>query len=143
MNQDKWKEFFQNSPDSIHVCWIKVMLSDGKHFFFFNHKKWLEVKDYCKQKKTNVTEIELQFRSHCVKINIEKKSEATYLVKASGGLLGSPVSKEFIVIGQLINGIMTKEYWLIPELVLDETIDSKLEECISEGIIYNEEKKEN
>lgn len=140
MDQQKWRDFYSDAD--IWSVWIKIMTDDGEHFFFSNHKEWKSVKDYCIKNSVFVKDFHLQLRSNEVIVDIHEETEALYFVRSVMGVLNGPTT-EYFTIGQLRNGKMHKEMWLVPELIMDRETVETIDECFEEAILYNEEKKTN
>jgi len=141
MNQERWKSFYKKADRG--ATWVKVMLSNGDHHFFsnHNHKNWLFIKTFCDEFKTKISEMELQFRSHRVTIDIDSEVEAVYFCPSVMGLVGSS-SKNYFTVGLLKRGIVYKKMWLIPELVVEKEIEDEIYNCFEEAMIYHEKTQE-
>ena len=140
MDQEKWRDFYRKSNKS--KTWVKVMLSDGQHYFFSNHLDWLCVKKECDEKNLKVAEMQLQFRSHCVTIDIDEDTEAVYLVPSVMGRVGME-SKNYFTVGLIKKGVMYKNMWLIPELIIEKEFEDRISNCFTEALIYYEKTQEN
>lgn len=139
MNNEKWKQHYAQC--NIHHTWIKVMTTDGEHFFFSDPKKWFGIKEYCEKKSVFIQDMHLQFRSHKCIMDIED-AEALYLVNSVLGVVGMD-TKHYLTIGVLKDGMVHKKMWLVPELIVEKETTDDLSLCFREAIIYNEEKKKN
>ena len=89
-----------------------------------------------------VKDFHLQLRSNEVIVDIHEETEALYFVRSVMGVLNGPTT-EYFTIGQLRNGKMYKEMWLVPELIMDRETVETIDECFEEAILYNEQKKTN
>ena len=81
------------------AIWIKARLDDGSEFFMDKHQGWRDLKEYCSDNNTFLEELQLQFRSHEVDINIED-AEAVYLVRSVLGKMGG-ATRNFYTVGIL------------------------------------------
>jgi hypothetical protein len=140
MNQEKWRDFYRKA--NRNTTWVKVMLKNGRHFFFSNYKEWLSVKDFCEKENSFISEMELQFRSHRITIDLDEETEGVYFVPSIMGFPGAP-SKNFFTVGLLKNDLVHKSMWLVPELIPEKQYTDPISNCIEEALIYNEEKKTN
>lgn len=140
MNQDKWREFFKKS--NRHITWVKVMLCNGEHYFFSDHKKWLSIKEHCDTKNLIVSEIELQFRSHRVIIDIDEDYEGVYFVPSVMGMVGAE-TRNYFTVGVLKKGVVYKKMYLVPELIIEKEMADPISLCFEEALIYNEKTQEN
>lgn len=140
MDNDKWQEFFSsNIKSNIKRVFIKVMTSDGKHWFFHDYNIWFEIKAHCEKNDLFIKDLHLQFRSHKCILDVED-SEAVYLVRSVLGGMGIE-TKHYFTFGVLRDGIVYKQMWLTPELLLDKRYEDTLENCFKEAIIYDKKKK--
>ena len=140
MNQEKWRDFYRKADRNI--TWVKVMLSNGDHHFFCDHKDWLSVKTFCDNFGTKVSEMELQFRSHCVKIDIPSDAKGFYFVPSVMGVWGGD-SKNYFTIGTFDGEKVNKKMWLVPELISEKSMQDGLENCIEEAMVFYEEEEKN
>ena len=139
MNNEKWQSFFQkNLKANLKHVFIKVMTSDGKHWFFNDYNIWFEVKAHCEKNDLFVKDLHLQFRSHKCIMDIEG-AEAVYLVRSVLGGFGMK-TKNYFTVGVLKGDIVHKQMWLSPELILDKSYEDTLENCFEEAIIYGKAK---
>ena len=138
MDEAKWKEHYQTC--NLRKVWVKVMTSDGEHFFFDEYNTWKEIKQYCIRNEVNVEEMHLQFRSHKCVLNIDG-AEGIYLIRSVMGALGAE-STNYYTVGVLKDGKVHKQMWLVPELIAEKEYIDDLENCFEEALIYNVGKKE-
>ena len=140
MDRQKWMDFYKDC-DHWQV-WVKIMTEDGEHFFFSDQKGWSDVKKHCEDNSVFVKDFYLQLRSHECEVKISEDTEALYFVRSVMGLLNGPTTS-YYTIGQLRDGEMHKEMWLVPELIMERETVETINECFEEAIIYNEKKKKN
>ena len=135
---DKWRQ--AKAAQDLDVKWIKCKLTNGEDIFCPNHKCWLDIKTKCDSESLLLTEWSLQFRSHEVKIDIEEGAEGVYFARS---VMGRMVGKylQYYTTGILKDNMVHKKMWLIPELIVDRTAVSCVEECFTETLIYNNAKK--
>jgi len=138
MDNKKWGEFYSSDRKNVSKIFVKVMTTDKKHWFFSDYDVWYEVKDYCEKNSVFIQDLHLQFRSNKCIIDIGE-CEALYLVRSALGAIGQP-TKNYFTVGTLNDGVVHKQMWLTPELILDKQYDDDLSGCFSEAIIYNEQK---
>lgn len=140
MDNEKWKEFYASDRSNTAHTFVKIMTSDGKHFFFAvkDFSTWYEIKKYCEDSSLSVSELEFQFRSNLVPIDVSGY-DALYLVRAA---LGSPgmATKLFVTVGILKNGKFVKYKYLWPELILDHESEEDISDCFQEALLYAPEK---
>jgi hypothetical protein len=132
MNREKWLESYRTDKQAI---WIKCKLSDGQEFFLKDFDGWQDVKSICENEILFPTELSLQFRSHEVSIDLAG-AEAVYMAKSVKGSIGGKTTK-FYVTGVLIDGIVYKKWWQVPELVVERTVEDDLSQCFEETLIYD------
>lgn len=145
MDAQKWKDFYlKNRKENSNKIFIKVMTSDGKHFFFTNDQfdTWLEVKKRCDEDKVRVQDLHFQFRSHKCVINLDDAEEGLYLIRSVLGAVGMP-TKDYFTVGKIKGGKVYKEMWLVPELIKDQEYTERLSDCFTEAVIHYETKKKN
>lgn len=140
MDRDKWLTAYRTNKTA---TWLKIVLTNGDHHFLHDHKEWLNIKHKCDKNSLFISEMQLQFRSHCVTIDLSPEDEAVYFVPSVMGVIGGD-TKQYFTVGLLRKGLMHKQMWKTPELIMEkETVDT-LEHCFEEAIIYNgKETKEN
>lgn len=139
MDRDKWLASYRTNKSA---TWLKIKLTDGQLYFTTDHKDWLKVKEHCDKNSVFLSEMELQFRSHCVIMDIGE-SDAIYFVPSVMGMVGGE-TKQYYTVGLLKDGLMHKKMWKVPELIMERETTEDIEHCFTEAIIYNgEEKKEN
>ncbi len=140
MDEEKWREHYRKSNK--HKVFVKVMLKNGKHFFFNDYSVWKEIKEYCESKLTFIEEMHFQFRSHKCVLNLGDPV-GVYLIRSVMGEMGCD-SVNFLTLGLLKeDGMVHKQMWMVPELLKDMEYTDPIEDCFEEAIIYNEEKKAN
>lgn len=142
MDDEKWAKFYSSDKKNVSKIFIKVMTSDGNHFFFHEYDDWYTVKEYCYKNSVFVKDLHLQFRSTKCPVDISN-SQGVYLVRSALGAIGQP-TKNYFTVGLLkSDGLVHKQMWLIPELILDKEYTDELSACFEEALIYHDEKKEN
>lgn len=142
MDDEKWAKFYSSDKKNVSKIFIKVMTSDGEHFFFSDYDKWYSVKEHCQKKSVFIKDLHLQFRSNRCIIEFDNP-EAIYLVRSALGAIGQP-TKNYFTVGLLKeDGLVHKQMWLVPELILDKEYADDLSACFEEALIYNDEKKKN
>lgn len=141
MNEILWREHYQKFK-RLKVVWIKIRTTDGKHFFFHDYKEWHDVQAYCREKSVFISDLHLQFRTHKITIDIDDDTEAIYIVRSCMGAMGMK-TKQYMTVGKLKDGLMHKQMWLTPELIIDKEYKDPLSLCFEEAILYDEKKKKN
>jgi hypothetical protein len=136
-NIDKWREAITTHSRSTR--WIKCKLTNGEEIFT-DHKGWLDIKTKCDSESLFLTEWSLQFKSHEVTIDIDEDAEGVYFARSIMGRMGGK-SLQYYTTGILKDNMVHKKMWLIPELIVDRTAVSCVEECFTETLIYNNAKK--
>ena len=138
MDDSKWREHYKKSNKQ--RVFIKVMLKDGRHFFFHEYDTWQEIKKYCKTKSTFIEEMHFQFRSHKCVLNIGDPV-GIYLVRSAMGEMGAKTTN-YLTFGLLKeDGLVYKQMWMVPELLRDLEYEDPIGECFEEAIIYNGKEK--
>lgn len=141
VDDKKWAEFYSSDRENVSKIFVKVMTTDFKHFFFSEYDQWYAVKEHCENNSVFVKDLHLQFRSHKIIIEI-RDCEGVYLVRSAMGAVGQP-TKNYYTVGLLKDdGLVHKQMWLVPELILDKEFEDKISSCFSEAMIYNGKKKE-
>ena len=138
MTDQEWLSRYRSNKDAI---WIKCKLTDDRQFYHDDFKGWLEIKDICDTDGVFVKELKLSFRSHEISVDIDD-AEAVYLIKSVMGQIGAD-TKHYYTTGVLKEGIVYKQMWLIPELVIDKEFEENIEECFRQAVIYNDQEKKN
>ena len=136
MSNQEWISKYRTNKDAV---WIKVKLTNGKQFYHDNFKGWIEVKKICDEEDLFVEELKLSFRSHEISVDLSD-AEAIYLITSAMGQIGAE-TKHYYTTGVLKDGIVYKQMWLIPELVVDKEFEENIEECFRQAVIYNDKKK--
>ena len=136
MNNEKFLESYMDNKDAI---WIKAKLDNGSEFYMDKHQGWRDLKKYCSETDSFLEELQLQFRSHEVTIDIDE-AEGVYLVRSVLGKMGGP-TRDFFTVGILKGEEVRKTMWCIPELVIEESYTDNIDSCFEEALIYNEKKK--
>lgn len=136
-NQD-WISKYRTNKDAV---WIKCKLTDGRQFYHDEFGGWIDIKKICDNEGVFVDELKLSFRSHEVTVDLEG-ADAIYLIKSAMGQIGAE-TKHYYTTGVVKSGIVYKQMWLIPELVIDKEFEEGIEECFEQAVIYNEQKKTN
>tara|TARA_B100002019_G_scaffold32126_1_gene26093 strand:- start:5 stop:427 length:423 start_codon:yes stop_codon:yes gene_type:complete len=136
MNNEKFLESYMDNKDAI---WIKAKLDNGSEFYMDKHQGWRDLKKHCSETGSFLEELQLQFRSHEVNIDIDE-AEGVYLVRSVLGKMGGP-TRDFFTVGILKGEEVRKTMWCIPELVIEESYTDNIESCFEEALIYNEKKK--
>lgn len=132
MDHERWLAAYRTNKTA---TWLKVKLTDGTLFFIHDYKEWSSVKEHCDEKSEFISELELQFRSHCVTMDIES-ADAIYFVPSVMGMVGGE-TKHYFTVGVLKDGMMHKKMWKTPELIMERETTESIEECFAEAIIYN------
>lgn len=137
MDRDKWLQCYRTNKDAV---WIKCKLSNGEDFYLDNIDGWRNIKRICDDTGVFPRELYLQFRSHEVSINL-MDAEAVYMSKSAKGVFGGETT-DFYVTGVLkSDGKVHKEWWQIPELVIERSVVDTIDQCFEETLIYD--KREN
>lgn len=140
MDDEKWAKFYSSDKKNVNKLFIKVMTSDGEHFFFSDYDHWFLVKEHCEKKEVFIKDLHLQFRSTKCIIDIGTP-DAVYLVRSAWGSIGRP-TRDFYTVGLLKDdGYVHKQMWVVPELLLDKEYEDNLSECFKEALIYDDRKK--
>lgn len=141
MNDSLWAEFYQSDRTNTKKVFVKVMTSDGAHFFFSDYDVWWKVKDHCEKNSVFIQDFHLQFRTHKCIIDVSD-AEGIYFVRSVLGSIGMKTTHYFTV--GIVNGnVVDKQMWIVPELVKEKEYADTLDKCFPEAIIYNEKKKKN
>lgn len=140
MNDERWAKFYASDKKNVSKIFVKVMTSDEKHFFFSEYDEWFTVKEHCKENNVRVQDLHLQFRSNKCIMDISN-SKAIYLVRSVLGSIGQP-TKNYFTVGLLKDdGLVHKQMWLVPELILDKEYKDDLSACFEEALIYHDAQK--
>ena len=147
MDNKKWAEFYRSDPSNTKKIFIKVMTDDGKHFFLpvssdGDFSGWMEeVKDHCTENSVFIQDLHLQFRTNRIIINVDV-ADALYVVRSVLGAIGQK-TQNFITIGVLVGGELTKSMYRVPELIKEKEYLDTLDNCFDEAIIYREQTQTN
>ncbi len=133
-SHQQWQEEYLKDRRKV---WIRASLSNGEEVYLPEHKDWVRLKQYCKESKTHVTLVKLQYKSHVVEVDTSK-AEAAYVVRSLIGQWGTD-SKHAYTVGKLKDGIVYKKMWLTPELLPEQPDEDPVEDCFEEALIYNYE----
>lgn len=136
MDSQKWAEFYRSDPSNTKRIFIKVMTTDGKHFFCGDYEQWFDVKEYCEKKSVFIEDLHLQFRTNRYIIDVEG-CDAVYVVRSVLGALGQE-TKNYLTVGLLKEGELTKHMYVVPELIKEKEYPDTLDNCFDEALIYNE-----
>lgn len=132
MNRDKWIKDYRTNKNAV---WIRCKLTNGQEFNFDVFEGWRILKYKCEKDKLFFSELMLQFRSHCVTIDVDGAS-AIYLIRSIMGQFGAE-SKHYYTTGVLKDGKVHKKMWIIPELMVDKEFVDDIEDCFEEALIYD------
>jgi hypothetical protein len=142
VDDKKWADFYCSDVDNVMRIFIKVMTTDGQHFFFHEYDDWYKVKEYCQKNLVFIKDLDLQFRSSRYTIDTTD-CEGIYLVRSVLGSIGQP-TKNYYTVGLLKeDGLVYKQMWLVPELILEQEYVDDTSSCFMEAMIYNDKKKAN
>lgn len=133
---EAWLEAYRKDKYKI---WIRATLSNGIEVYLPEYKDWLKLKQYCKDQKTNISKVGLQYRSHSVELDTAD-ADGVYLVRSLVGVMGEN-SRNTITIGKLYGTKVHKTLWVTPELIQETTETTDVEECFKEALILNYEEK--
>jgi tRNA-dihydrouridine synthase len=140
MDDAKWKDFYSSNRDNVSKIFIKVMTSDGQHFFFSDYDQWYKVKDRCEKENVIIEDLHLQFRTNKHIVDVSD-CDGIYLVRSALGQIGQP-TKNYFTIGLLKSDKVYKQMWLTPELILEQEFIDDLSGCFEEALIrYGKERK--
>lgn len=139
MDSQKWAEFYRSDKSNTGFVFIKVMTTDGEHFFLRKYEEWKDVKKYCEENSVFIQDLHLQFRTNQAIIDVEG-ADALYVVRSVLGAVGQD-TRHFLTIGVLSDGKMMKVMYAVPELIREKEYEDSLDNCFEEALIYNEEKK--
>jgi len=128
------KEWYKEYQKDREKVWIIAEFSDDSKIYFSEHSVWLKIKDICKEKRLSITQLQLQFRSHVVDVEIDG-ADAIYLIRSIKGQLGGQ-SRDYVTVGKVQSNSVKKDMWLIPELIIEETFEETIDKCFEEAIIY-------
>ena len=132
MNDQDWIKSYRGNTEAI---WIKIQLTNGEEFYYDEFEGWKTVKKKCEDEGLFVKELQLQFRSHKIEIDLED-AEGVYLIRSIMGQMGSE-NKQFYTTGILKDGIVYKQMWLVPELIVEKELEDDIEDCFEEALIRN------
>ena len=139
MNNESFLKHYRTDKQAV---WTKCRLTDGREYYFAKYDTWKMIKAYCEKNKSFIEEFSLQFRSHEVNIDIPEDIDGLYYVRSVLGKIGG-ATNEYLTVGLVRGENVSKQMWMIPELVVDKTFEEGINECFAEAIIYNEKKKKN
>ena len=137
--EEGWKEYYRNNPDSRKNVWIYVKFSNNSVVFLKDIKEWLTIPSYCKQKSLDVHVIGLQYKSHRETIDCSQ-SDGAYVVTSLRGQLGAD-AKQCFTLGKIQGDKVLKELWSTPELTREDHFEDSVETCFREALVYNEKTK--
>lgn len=139
MNNEAFLKKYRTNKQAV---WTKCKLTDGREYFFDKYGTWKMIKSYCDKYQAFIKELRLQFRSHEVHIDVPEDIDGIYYVRSVLGKIGG-ATNEYLTVGLVRGENVSKQMWMIPELVVDKTFEEGIGECFAEAIIYNEKKKKN
>ena len=139
MDDKKWSDFYSSDRKNINNIFVKVMTSDEKHFFFHDYNEWLNIKEHCEKNSVIVQDLHLQFRSNKCIIDIPQKIIGIYLVRSVLGSIGQPTKNYFTVGFLKKDGLVYKQMWLTPEMILDKEYTDEVSQCFEEALIRYEQ----
>lgn len=135
MNREKWRKDYSKNKQA---CWVRVRLTNGQEINFHDYDTWYEIKKICETNSVFFEEFHFQFRSHRVTMDVTD-CEAVYFVRSVLGRIGGQ-TKHLYVFGKLKDGVIHKQLWMVPELILENSYDETIENCFEEAIIHDETK---
>jgi hypothetical protein len=135
-----YKDWLEEYKKDKYKTWIRATLSNSIEIYLTDYSEWSELKSHCKDNKLSVKKVGLQYRSHSIEIDTSD-SEGVYLTRSIIGSFGQSTRQTFTV-GRLVDGIVKKTIWVIPELMKEFEDEDKVENCFEEALIYNYDTKE-
>lgn len=117
------------------TLWI-VRLSSGEEIHS-EEMSWQSLAQYLKEKSLRITEMQLRFRDHSVRM--PSNARGYYFTKACGASMGVG-SFEFFVAGVLNDENMVERIWFyVPELEVHQKDVKSPDKVCKEGLIINKE----
>jgi hypothetical protein len=135
-----YKDWLEEYKKDKYKTWIRAILSNSVEVYLTDYSEWSELKSHCKDNNLSVKKVGLQYRSHSIEIDTSD-SEGVYLTRSIIGSFGQSTRQTFTV-GRLVDGIVKKTIWVIPELIKEFEDEDKVENCFEEALIYNYDTKE-
>lgn len=141
MDNQRWVQFYRSNKSNTKYVFIKVMTTDGEHFFCQDYDEWFGVKEYCEKNSVFIQDLHLQFRTNRTIIDVAE-ADAIYVVRSVLGAMGQE-TKHYLTVGVLSDGKMVKRMYVVPELIKEKEYEDSLSNCFDEALIYNEKTQEN
>jgi len=139
MNNEAFLTQYRTDKQAV---WTKCKLTDGREYYFSKYDTWKIIKSYCSQNEVFIEDLRLQFRSHEIHVDLPEDIDGVYYVRSVLGKIGG-ATNEYLTVGLVRGKNVSKQMWMMPELVVDKTFEEGIDECFAEAIIYNEKKKKN
>lgn len=140
IGEESWIKIHHDPDDPrSDSSWVKCNLSNGQVMYLSDQSKMQRIKEYCTKHKLKIAKAGLKFRSNEVSIDTED-SDAVYICKSVRGYMGGKTTY-CIVLGKLVDGVVKKTAYCIPELLKIYDSEDDPEDCFKEMLIYNEQKK--
>jgi hypothetical protein len=136
---EEWQSAYQ-IPENRKKIWIYIEFSNNSIIFLDEFKDWLTIQDYCNDHSLNILKLGIQYKTHKV-IEDVSTAPSVYLIRSVRAEFGGD-TKQCYTIGKVIDGVVHKTNWIIPELTLAFTSVDPVEECFEEAIVYNDRQKE-
>lgn len=130
-----YKDWLEEYKKDKYKTWIRAILSNDLEIYLTDYSEWLELKTYCKDNRLSVKKVGLQYRSHSIEVDT-LDSEGVYLTRSIIGSFGQSTRQTF-TIGKLIDGMVKKTIWVVPELIKELEDEDEVENCFEEALIYN------
>ncbi len=139
IGRNNWLDIYREATQPrAHGSWVCCTLSNDLELFISTMHSLKEIKKYCKENKVFITKAGLQFRDNHVEQDTGDV-EAVYISKSVRGYIGGTIN-ECVTIGKLVDGIVYKKAYCLPELVELYKSEDPIDECFEELVIYNDKK---
>ena len=140
LGEQSWIKIHHDPDDPrSDSSWVKCNLSNGQVLYVSDQSKIQSIKEYCIKHKLNIEKAGLRFRSNEVSLDAED-ADAVYICKSVRGYMGGNTTY-CIILGKLINGIVQKTAYCIPELLKIYDTEDEPENCFQQLLIYKNDQK--
>lgn len=127
-----WIEEYKKNK---YNTWIRATLSNKEEIYLRDYSEWLILKNYCKDNKTSVDKIGLQYRSNSIEIDTTN-TDGVYLTRSILATFGQNEVQTYTV-GKVNQDKVKKTIWVTPELIQHLEEEDDIKQCFEEAIIYN------
>lgn len=99
----------------------QVILNNDETIYSDNNNPsaWIRLDKYCKDKGLHISSMSFGFRSNMV--HLPANADGYFFCKGARGLMGADRTLQLFIVGTLQNGVLSVQYWKVPEMLPEQT----------------------